>query len=208
MKMPKRGLYAITQTDDKTVETIIEEVAAAICGGAVMVQYRDKNPSDTLKLAKALLDTCHAANVPLIVNDNIELAATIGADGVHLGKDDEDIILARHRLGVNAIVGISCYDSIERALEAEKLGASYAAFGRFFASGTKPLASPAKLETLQLAKQKLTIPIVAIGGILPENGNLLIDAGADLLAVVGGLYGRDTEQSAKMFNSLFERSNP
>lgn len=205
MKMPKRGLYAITQTDDKSLETIIEEVAAAIRGGAVMVQYRDKNPSDALKLAKALLETCHAGNVPLIVNDDIELAAAIGADGVHLGRDDANIVLARHRLGVNCIVGISCYNTIERALQAERLGASYAAFGRFFASDTKPLASPAELETLHLAKQKLTIPIVAIGGILPENGKLLIDAGADLLAVVGGLYGRDTEQSAKMFHSLFER---
>ena len=208
MNMPKRGLYAITQTDDKSLETIIEEVAAAIRGGAVMVQYRDKNPSDALKLAKALLETCHAGNVPLIVNDDIELAAAIGADGVHLGKDDADIVLARHRIGVNCIVGISCYDSIDRALQAERLGASYAAFGRFFASGTKPLASLAKLETLKLAKQKLTIPIVAIGGILPETGKLLIDAGADFLAVVGSLYGRDTEQSAKMFNSLFEQTNP
>lgn len=204
MKMPNRGLYAITQTDGKTNKTVVEEVAAAIRGGAAVVQYRDKTPSGGGQLAKALLETCRVAGVPLIINDDIELAAAIGADGVHLGKDDADIASARQRLGANAIVGISCYDSIERALEAEKLGASYAAFGRFFASGTKPLASPAKLETLRLAKKQLTLPIVAIGGILPENGQSLLDAGADLLAVVGGLFDNDPEHSAKMFRSLFE----
>lgn len=207
MNMPKRGLYAITQTEHKTPETIVKEVSAAIRGGAVIVQYRDKNPVDALKLGRALLEVCRAADVPLIVNDDIELAAAIGADGVHLGKDDDDIDRARQRLGENAIVGVSCYDSIERALNAENQGAGYAAFGRFYPSGTKPLASPAKLETLQQAKQRLTIPIVAIGGITPENGKQLIDAGADLLAVVGGLFDRDPEQSAKAFRTLFESAS-
>lgn len=204
MNMPKRGLYAITQTEHKTPETIVKEVSAAIRGGAVIVQYRDKNPADALKLGRALLEVCHAADVPLIVNDDIELAAAIGADGVHLGKDDADIDRARRRLGENAIVGVSCYNSIERALNAENQGADYAAFGRFYPSGTKPLASPAELETLQQAKQRLTIPIVAIGGITPENGKPLIDAGADLLAVVGGLFDRDPKQSAEAFRTLFE----
>lgn len=206
MNMPKRGLYAITQPGGKTLETVVAEVAAAIRGGAVLVQYRDKAPSDALTLAKALLETCRAANVPLIVNDDIELALAIGADGVHLGKDDTDIATARRRLGQSAIIGVSCYDSIERALDAESHGADYAAFGRFFASGTKPLASPAKLETLRLAKRQLAIPIVAIGGILPENGLSLLEAGADLLAVVGGLFDRDPEQSASRFKTLFEQS--
>ncbi len=110
MKFPARGLYAITQTENKSVDTIINEVSAAIRGGAVVVQYRDKNPIDALFLARELVTICHRQNVPLLINDDIELAVTVGADGVHLGKDDGDIAQARKRLGPDAIIGVSCYD--------------------------------------------------------------------------------------------------
>lgn len=205
MKMPRSGLYAITQTDNKSSDSIIREVASAIRGGAVIVQYRDKNPADALSLGNALLEICRGQNVPLIINDAITLAAELGADGVHLGKDDDDIARARRILGGAAIIGVSCYDSIERALEAERQGADYVAFGRFYASGTKPLASPARLDTLQRARQQLSVPIVAIGGILPDNGRTLLDAGADLLAVVGGIFDRDPEASARAYRALFDR---
>ncbi|GAB4258704.1 MAG: thiamine phosphate synthase [Methylomicrobium sp.] len=204
MNLPKRGLYAITQTDGKTMDQVVEEVSAAIRGGAVMVQYRDKQPLDALRLGQALLDLCRDAEVPLIVNDDIDLAATIGADGVHLGRDDDSIDYAKQRLGQQAIIGISCYDSLDRALIAERQGATYVAFGRFFPSGTKPLASPARLATLREAKRSLTIPTVAIGGILPSNGRQLIDAGADLLAVVGGVFDHDPESSARALQALFD----
>jgi len=203
--LPTRGLYAITQPDNKTTDTLLEEVAAAIRGGAVIVQYRDKNPIDAVATAAKLLDLCRQHTVPLIINDNIELAASIGADGVHLGQTDGNIAQARKQLGQNAIIGVSCYNSLELAITAETEGANYVAFGRFFPSTSKPLAAPAQLQTLHQAKAKLNVPIVAIGGILPENGQSLLKAGADLLAVIGGLFDHEPEQSARAYQELFNR---
>lgn len=209
MRFPARGLYAVTQTDNKSANTIIFEVEAAIRGGAVVVQYRDKHPADGLFLASELVKTCHRHNVPLIINDDIELAARSGADGVHIGREDEAIEQARKRLGADAIIGVSCYDLVERAIEAQAQGATYVAFGRFFPSTSKPLAAPAKIETLIQAKQLLKIPIVAIGGIMPENGAQLLAAGADLLAAIGGLFGNNLpEQSARTFQELFTLQKP
>jgi len=203
MRFPSRGLYAITQTDHKTTDTIVNEVKAAIRGGAVIVQYRDKNPCDALFLARELVKVCHQFDVPLIINDDIELAAKVGADGVHIGKEDGAIAQARKRLGNDAIIGVSCYDFVERAIEAQVQGATYVAFGRFFPSSSKPFAAPARIETLQQAKRLLNIPIVAIGGILPENGAQLLAAGADLLAVIGGLFDGQPEQSGRAYQALF-----
>jgi thiamine-phosphate pyrophosphorylase len=204
MKLPSKGLYAITQTESKSAETVIQEVAAAIRGGAVIVQYRDKQPADALVLGHALLALCRSHEVPLIINDSIDLAAQLHADGVHLGREDGLIAKARERLGDTAIIGISCYNDLERAKAAELEGADYVAFGRFFPSNSKPLAAPAELATLRLAKQQLTIPIVAIGGILPENGHQLVQAGADFLAVIGGLFDHEPEQAARTYQALFE----
>lgn len=198
------GLYAITQTDNKSADTVIAEVAAALRGGAVIVQYRDKNPIDAENLARELVTLCHQHHVPLIINDDIELAARVGADGVHIGKEDGNIALAKKHLGDAAIIGVSCYNFVEQAIDAQAQGASYAAFGRFFPSSSKPLAAPAHIDTLKQAKRQLTIPIVAIGGILPENGAQLLTAGADLLAVIGGLFDDQPEQSAKAYRALFE----
>ena len=203
MRFPARGLYAITQTDHKSADLIINEVIAAIKGGAVVVQYRDKNPSDAIYLASELLKVCHRSNVPLLINDDVELAANIGADGVHIGKEDGAIAQARSRLGAKAIIGVSCYNFVDQAVDAERQGATYVAFGRFFPSTSKPLAAPAQLDTLRQAKLKVSVPIVAIGGILPDNGGQLLTAGADLLAVIGGLFENDPEQSALAYQTLF-----
>ncbi len=203
IRFPARGLYAITQTTNKSGDTIISEVAAAIRGGAVIVQYRDKNPDDAPFLARELVKICHQHKVPLVINDDIELAALVGADGVHIGKEDGNIAQARKQLGAKAIIGVSCYDSVEQAMAAQAQSATYVAFGRFFPSSSKPLAAPAHIETLQQAKLALNIPIVAIGGILPENGAPLLAAGAGLLAVIGGLFDSQPEQSAKAYQSLF-----
>jgi len=205
MKFPTSGLYVITQCEQKSADTVVDEVAAAIRGGAVLVQYRDKDPVDALYLARELVNICHRHNVPLIINDDIELAAAVGADGVHLGKDDGEIAEAGKQLGPDAIIGVSCYNSVEKAITAQAQGATYAAFGRFFPSTSKPLAAPAAIATLQQAKQALTIPIVAIGGILPENGGQLLAAGADLLAVIGGVFESRPEQSARAYQALFNR---
>ncbi|MBK8815722.1 MAG: thiamine phosphate synthase [Methylococcaceae bacterium] len=200
---PKRGLYAITQCDNKSSETIIEEVKAAIRGGAVVIQYRDKSLVDAVYVATELAKICRINKIPLLINDDIALCIQSNADGVHLGKDDHDINEARKHLGDTAIIGVSCYNSLERAVKAQDLGASYVAFGRFFPSSSKPLASPASIDTLKKAKPTIKIPIVAIGGILPENGGQLIQAGADLLAVIGGVFNDNPEQSARSYQPLF-----
>ena len=204
MSFPNRGLYAITQTEHKSCDTVVREVEAALRGGAVVVQYRDKQPQDAEHLASQLLKLCQQYKVPLLINDDVDLALKIGADGVHIGIDDGSINRARQRLGEQAIIGVSCYDSVEQAQQAQAQGATYVAFGRFFPSSSKPLALPARLETLRLAKQMLAIPIVAIGGILPENGSLLLKAGADLLAVIGGLFADQPELSARAYQALFD----
>ena len=201
-EMPKKGLYAITP-DGKTDDEILKFTEGVLKGGAVLVQYREKSGVDKTYLATKLLTLCHSYNVPLIINDNVELAEKIGADGVHLGKDDGSISEVRQRLGKTAIIGISCYNSLNRAIEAEKDGANYVAFGRFFTSNSKPLATAAEVGILTAAKNVLTLPIVAIGGILPSNSRMLIDAGADFLAVIGGLDTEKSELSAQNYCTLF-----
>ncbi len=208
--LPKKGLYAITKTANKSLQQITDGVLAAIKGGAVMIQYRNKHPFrdtqpiDSRKIATTLLDICREHNVPLIINDDIDMAANVGADGVHLGKNDGPLSDARKFLGPESIIGISCYNDLPRAVTAQQQGASYVAFGRFFASRTKPYAPTADIETLEKAKQQLNIPIVAIGGILPENGSQLVAAGADFLAVVDGVFADDPEQAAKNYCRLFQ----
>jgi thiamine-phosphate pyrophosphorylase len=204
MQFPNYGLYAITQTDHKTPTAVIDDVAAALKGGAKAIQYRDKTTRDAYALACQLQALCQQYQVPFIVNDSIELAKALEADGVHLGQDDGDIATARVRLGAKAIIGVSCYNSLERAVAMQKQGATYVAFGRFFPSSSKPLAKPAELQTLVQAKQQLTIPIVAIGGILPSNALPLLQAGADVLAVISGVFDQQPEQSAKEYQALFE----
>lgn len=203
MKFPRRGLYAITQPQGKTIPQVIDEVEAALQGGAVVIQYRDKQPLDAVLLASELLRVCHNHGVPLLINDSVELALAVGADGVHLGKDDGDIASARQRLGSQAIIGVSCYNSIEKAQIAAVAGVDYVAFGRFFPSGSKPLAALAEVNTLQQAQQTLDLPIVAIGGILPSNGGQLLAAGADLLAVIGGVFDQQPLASARQYQALF-----
>jgi thiamine-phosphate pyrophosphorylase len=204
-EMPKKGLYAITP-DGKTDDEILHFTELVLKGGAVLVQYREKSGVDKTTLATKLLTLCHSYNVPLIINDNVKLAEKIGADGVHLGKDDGSVLEVRQHLGESAIIGVSCYNALELTIEAEKNGANYVAFGRFFTSNSKPLAAAAEIGTLTAAKNVLTLPIVAIGGILPENGASLLNAGADLLAVIGGLATNNPELSAQNYCALFSKN--
>lgn len=204
MNFPKSGLYAITKTTNKSAEQIITDVNLALEAGIHILQYRDKQPNNALYLAGALKELCHAHNTPLIINDNIDLAKKIGAHGVHIGKEDSRIGYAREQLGNNAIIGVSCYDSVELAVHAQQLSADYVAFGRFFPSSSKPLAGAAHTSTLKQAKTCIKVPIVAIGGILPTNGAELLAAGADLLAVIGGVFNATPYQSALAYQSLFK----
>ncbi len=204
MNFPATGLYAITRAENKTAEQVIADVAAAIEAGISVLQYRDKQPIDAVYLAGALKELCHADNIPLIINDHIGLAKQIGADGVHIGKEDGQLKYARTELGNNAIIGVSCYDNIELAKQAAQNSADYVAFGRFYPSSSKPLAAPAHIATLQKAKDCLSVPIVAIGGILPTNGTELLTAGADLLAVIGGIFTEMPYQSTLTYQALFK----
>jgi thiamine-phosphate pyrophosphorylase len=196
MIFPNAGLYAITKPENKSVDAVIADVEAALKAGLCAVQYRDKQPIDAIFLAGALKEICHQYNTPFIINDHVDLAKKVGADGVHLGKEDGKIQYARQQLGVSAIIGVSCYNDLILAQQAEKNSANYVAFGRFYPSNSKPLAAPADLTTLIEAKQCINVPIVAIGGILPSNSQALIEAGADVLAVIGGIFTESPYESA------------
>ncbi|HEY3858440.1 MAG TPA: thiamine phosphate synthase [Gammaproteobacteria bacterium] len=204
MNSPLRGLYAISDGGPH----LATAVEAAIRGGARLVQYRDKSAdaSQRLQEAKVLLELCRGHGVPLIVNDDVALAAETGADGVHLGKDDGRVEDARVRLGPRALIGVSCYGSLERALQAAHDGADYVAFGSFFASGSKPAAVRAPLALLTEARSRISIPLCGIGGITPDNGASLISAGADMLAVIRGVFAaKDVETEARRYAALFKR---
>ncbi len=207
MRTLPRGLYAITDSKLLSPERIVEAVALAIQGGAVMIQYRDKGDDPMRRQWEAmdLSNMCRPLGVPLIINDDIELAAQVMAKGVHLGKDDADIASARARLGPNAIIGVSCYNNLDYAIAAEKAGADYVAFGSFYPSPTKPNAVKAEPELIRQAKQRLSIPVVAIGGITADNGAPLVEAGADMLAVITDVFGQaDILGAAERFSKLYE----
>jgi thiamine-phosphate pyrophosphorylase len=201
------GLYALTP-DLADTSLLVERVRAALAGGAAAVQYRNKTASPTLRLkqAHALREICSDAGVSLIVNDDVELAAGAGADGVHLGGDDGSLVAARERLGRDAIIGASCYDSMGRAQSAIDAGVDYIAFGSFYASSVKPDAVCAAPDLLSAAKRRWDVPVVAIGGITPANAAPLIAAGADAVAVISALFSAaDVMAAARAFAALFRR---
>lgn len=200
---PLRGLYAIT---DGPRPGLVGACAAALEGGARLLQYRDKSADAARRFAeaRALQALCIRFGVPLIVNDDVDLADAVGAAGVHLGEDDGAIADARARLGAGAIVGVSCYDSLERARRSATAGADYLAFGAFFASPTKPHARRATPDLLREARV-LGKPLVAIGGITAGNAAALVEAGADCVAVISALFGAsDVRAEAQRFAALFD----
>ena len=201
------GLYAIADSSYLSTEQFVPAVRAALEGGARVIQYLDKKsePPQRAAIARALNTLCREHNVPLIINDDAVLTASVGAAGVHLGRDDPNIGAARAALGDAALIGVSCYNELARARVARDAGADYVAFGRFFPSRTKPQAVPATLELLRAARAELNIPIVAIGGITPENGASLIAAGADALAVIEGVFNQpDIRAAAERYARLFD----
>lgn len=183
-----RGLYAITP-DERDTARLLSRVDAVLAAGATWLQYRNKLADKAMRRQQvaALQPLCARHGVALIINDDWRLAASMGADGAHLGEDDGELAEARAALGADAILGASCYDRLELAQRAVAAGASYVAFGAFFESATKPLARRATPDLLRKAAS-LNVPRVAIGGITAENGRQLVDAGADLLAVISGVF--------------------
>ena len=193
---PLRGLYAITPDALCTEPARLESAAAAaLRGGARLLQLRDKSGDARRRRAsaQALLALCRAHGAQLLINDDLELAATLGA-GVHLGANDAPLAQARQQLGPQALIGISCANSLPRALAAQAQGASYVAFGRFFASNTKPDAPQADLALLREARRDLRIPVCAIGGVTPANAASLIASGADLVAAIEGVFGGASDE--------------
>lgn len=200
------GLYAIIDHVGKTHEQFVADAEAALLGGATIVQYRNRHAGveDRQKNAAALATLCRERGAMFIVNDDVELAQQTNANGVHLGINDMGLEAARAYLGSGKIIGVSCYANIARASHAQQLGADYVAFGRFFPSLSKPDATPASIEVLREARKHIQLPIAAIGGITAENGMLLIHAGADMLAVIHGIFGQeDILLAARRITALF-----
>ena len=183
-----KGLYGITPDKDLDI-TLIEN---AIKKHKVnILQYRRKNKDEKNKLDEAtkLLELCIQHNTLFIVNDDVNLCKIIGADGVHLGQNDVDVRYARNQLGKKSIIGVSCYNNLELAIEAENNGADYIALGAIFKSSTKPDAAYCSLSTIQNIKRNINIPIVGIGGVTFENQQSVLDAGCDSIAMIEGLFG-------------------
>jgi thiamine-phosphate pyrophosphorylase len=188
--MTLRGLYAITpdDADCSRLEERVRALLAVAATGCAALQYRNKTASPGLQLeqARRLALLARASGVPVIINDDVELAAVVGADGVHLGREDGEIGAARRALP-GKLLGVSCYDSIAAARAAVAAGADYVAFGSVFPSGTKPGAVRAPLRLFREAGA-LGVPLVAIGGITLENAASVLHAGADALAVISALF--------------------
>jgi len=195
--MKLRGLYAITP-DGSAVE---EKVRQALEGGIALLQYRRKESASRAE-ASALLALCRRHGVPFIVNDDVQLALAVDADGVHIGRDDGDLGAARAALR-GKLLGVSCYDSLAAARRAVTAGADYVAFGSVFPSTTKPGAVRAPLQLFEEART-LDVPLVAIGGITPQNAPAVVRAGADALAVISALFDApDIGARARDFGRLF-----
>ena len=200
-----RGLYAITpdETDTARLLALTERVLA---GKPALLQYRNKLAGPALRRAQALalLERCRAADVPLLINDDLALALEIGADGAHLGRDDGEPAAARRALGASRILGVTCYADWARASAAAEAGVNYLAFGAIFPSATKPHAPSAPLALISRARRELKLPVAAIGGITLANAAQVLAAGADLLAVVSDVFGaEDPAARAAAYRALF-----
>ena len=185
-----RGLYLITNNDP--LELLLAKLEGAMAnGGIAVLQYRRKNVAkeDQFYEVEYMKDMCAQYRVPFVINDDLDLAEKYGL-GVHLGQDDGSIVDAVARLPQGVLIGRSCNNSLELAEQAIADGATYVAFGAIYATQTKPEAGHIGLETLKSAKEKLNVPICAIGGLTAENSSQVIEAGADLCAVISDVLGR------------------
>lgn len=198
-----RGLYLITPDEQDTARLLrrVESVLPFAC----MLQYRNKIADAAKKQvqAQALRGLCSEAGMPFVVNDDLALAMQVRADGVHLGEEDGALAQARQHMGGDVIIGASCYNDLARAQQAAASGASYIAFGAVFPSGTKPQARCAPLDLFAQAKP-LGLPMVAIGGITPDNVRRVVAAGADMAAVIGAVFdAADPVAAARTISNAF-----
>lgn len=200
---PMRGLYLLTPDEPDTARLVSR--VEAVLEGAALLQYRNKVADALLRRQQldALRNVCRHFGVPLVANDDLDAAMDGRADGVHLGRDDGDVARARALLGDAAMIGASCYSDLQRARHAAAAGASYLAFGAFHPSPTKPDAIRAPLDILRQARS-FGLPLVAIGGITPGNARALVEAGADLVAVISGVFDSpDPPAAARAYRACF-----
>lgn len=188
-----RGLYLLSDGIPRSAGGLRAYYRPLLQAGVSVLQYRDKGTDIGRRLAEAseLLALCRDFGVTFIVNDDVALAAECGADGVHLGREDGSVAVARGQLGEDAVIGVSCYDSLERAEQLAERGADYLAFGAVYGSVTKPDARRVTLDRLREARQRFALPLVAIGGIAPDNAAAVLATGVDALAVIQGVHAAD-----------------
>ncbi len=200
-----KGLYLVTPDWDDT-DHLIAVSEQAIRGGASLLQYRHKTASESLRQEQAaeLLKLCRRLNVPLIINDHLELCEAVDADGIHVGGTDASVASMRARLGSSKIVGASCYGDMQLARDAQASGASYVAFGGFYPSRVKKYAVTTAPNIINLALNELNLPICVIGGMTPENSRVLIEHGAHMVAAISSVYSADDPHAAAInFSQMF-----
>ncbi|HAN80752.1 MAG: thiamine phosphate synthase [Gammaproteobacteria bacterium] len=200
-----QGLYVITDASVTQPEQLYRQIQETIEGGAAYIQMRHKgNDLGLLEaLADAAIDICRTKGKPCIINDHVLIARSLGAEGVHLGQNDESLINARKALGPSAIIGGTCHDSTQLMERAVREGATYCAFGRLFRSETKPTANGLSLSKLSELVEACPIPVVAIGGINADNANQVLDTGVSMLAVSGAVFkSKDIGEAARRLSEL------
>ena len=213
-RLPICGLYAITPDRATPLEQLVFEVEEALRGGARLVQYRRKglSPEQALPEIRALVASCEQHDALLFVNDHVKLAEAAGAHGVHLGRDDGDYCALAGDKSRRLLLGVSCYDSLALARKAAAAGVDYVAFGSVFPTSTKPAAVHCPHAVLSAARAELALPLVAIGGITPDNASSVIEAGADFVAAIGGVFEQPSilesaARYARLFKSLRNESH-
>lgn len=194
--MSLKGLYAITDETLTPDETVIEQSTVLLDADVKILQYRNKTASDDEiePLCRKLQQLCHFKGALFIIDDRPHLARKIGADGLHIGKDDISIQEAR-AIFPEGIIGISCYGSVKKALEAQEEGADYVAFGSFFPSPTKPHSGIVSRSVIEKAKAALDIPVCAIGGIDASNIHEIAALDPDMIAVVSAVWKGDIQEN-------------
>jgi thiamine-phosphate pyrophosphorylase len=200
-----KGLYLVTPDWDDT-QQLLQVTETALHGGVAMIQYRHKTATPEMRLeqAECLLALCRSYKCPLIINDHVDLCIALDADGVHVGGKDASVAEARDALGADKIVGASCYGDLQLARDAYQAGASYVAFGGFYASRVKEYPVTTSPDIIRQAKAEIPLPCIVIGGMTPENAAPLVACGADMVAAISSVYmAGSPELTAHRFGELF-----